>query len=103
MSPAAASANFCYLIGHQGLSKREMHALHVEVTAMQDRLGISYKDAAHRLYMAEIEKLKVLNHAHKVHTDAREWADESLIELEDLINHIDRTTSERGEGPSKLP
>ena len=25
---------------------------------MQERLGISYKDAAHRLYMAELEKVK---------------------------------------------
>ena len=26
--------------------------------ALQDRLGISYKDASHRLYMAEMERLK---------------------------------------------
>jgi len=25
---------------------------------MQERLGISYKDAAHRLYMAELERVK---------------------------------------------
>jgi len=28
------------------------------VISLQNRLGISYKDASHRLYMAEIEKLK---------------------------------------------
>ena len=26
--------------------------------ALQERLGISYKDASHRLYMAELERLK---------------------------------------------
>ena len=31
---------------------------HAEVLALQERLGISYKDAAHRLCMAEIERLK---------------------------------------------
>ena len=29
---------------------------HAEVLALQDWLGISYKDASHRLYMAELEK-----------------------------------------------
>jgi hypothetical protein len=31
---------------------------HAEVIALQERLGISYKDAAHRLFMAEMERLK---------------------------------------------
>ena len=31
---------------------------HADVLSLQNRLGISYKDASHRLYMAEIEKLK---------------------------------------------
>ena len=32
--------------------------LHREIKALQSRLGISYKDAAHRLYVGEIDKLK---------------------------------------------
>jgi hypothetical protein len=28
------------------------------VVVLQERLGISYKDAAHRLYMAEMERVK---------------------------------------------
>jgi hypothetical protein len=28
------------------------------VLALQERLGLSYKDASHRLYMAEMERLK---------------------------------------------
>jgi hypothetical protein len=39
------------------LTDREILELHAEVKALQDRLGISYKDAAHRLYMAETQKL----------------------------------------------
>jgi hypothetical protein len=33
--------------------------LHAEVKALQNRLGISYKDAAHRLYLIEVEKMKI--------------------------------------------
>jgi hypothetical protein len=32
--------------------------VHADVLALQARWGLSYKDAAHRLYMAEIEKLR---------------------------------------------
>ncbi|KAF4618025.1 hypothetical protein D9613_011581 [Agrocybe pediades] len=40
------------------LSNHERLNLHAEVLALQERLGISYKDACHRLYLAEIEKNK---------------------------------------------
>lgn len=42
----------------QGSSDRERLAAHAEVLALQETLGISYKDAAHRLYMAELERFK---------------------------------------------
>ena len=45
--------NFC-----KGLTRREWKAIQAEIVELRDRLGISYKDAAHRLYMAELEKLK---------------------------------------------
>jgi hypothetical protein len=38
----------------------EALTLHAEVKALQNRLGISYKDAAHRLYSAEVSKMKAL-------------------------------------------
>jgi len=41
----------------QPFTDREILHLHAEVKGMQDRLGLSYKDAAHRLYMMEVEKL----------------------------------------------
>ena len=42
----------------QGHSERERHLAHAEVKALQETWGISYKDAAHRLYMAEVERIK---------------------------------------------
>ena len=42
--------------------------LHEEIKAMQVHYGIGYKDAAHRLFMAEVERLK------KCDTAARSFA-----------------------------
>lgn len=42
----------------KGSSDRERLEAHSEILALQQRLGLSYKDAAHRLYMAELEKVK---------------------------------------------
>ena len=39
--------------------------LHAEVKALQARFGISYKDATHRLYMAELERVKAHDTAYK--------------------------------------
>ncbi|KAF8798381.1 hypothetical protein BYT27DRAFT_7218606 [Phlegmacium glaucopus] len=41
-----------------GSSDCECLLAHSEVLALQERLGISYKDAAHQLYMAELEGVK---------------------------------------------
>ena len=49
----------------QGHSQREIHMLHAEVGALQKSLRISYKDAAHRLFMTEIERVKKANSAAK--------------------------------------
>ena len=49
----------------QQLSKQENLILHTEVLALQEKLGISYKDASHWLYMGELEKLKVADETHK--------------------------------------
>lgn len=38
----------------QGLSRRELLSLHAEVLVLMKQLNISYMDAAHRLYLAEI-------------------------------------------------
>ena len=44
---------------------------HAAVLARQERLGISYKDAAHRLYMAEVEKMTADEKMHKAFTNAQ--------------------------------
>ena len=41
-----------------GPSDHECFLAHSEVLVLQDRLSISYKDAAHQLYMAELERVK---------------------------------------------
>ena len=50
---------------HKGHSERERHLLHAEVKALQKTLGISYKDAAHRLFLAEVERVKKADSAAK--------------------------------------
>jgi hypothetical protein len=40
------------------LTDRELLSCHAEVKALQNKLGTSYKDASHCLYMAEVEKLE---------------------------------------------
>ena len=49
----------------QGHSQREIHMLHAEVEALQKSLRISYKDAAHHLFMTEIERVKKADSAAK--------------------------------------
>lgn len=49
----------------KGHSERERYLLHAEVKALQKTLGISYKDAAHRLFSAEVERVKKADSASK--------------------------------------
>src|SRR5271155_3393006 len=61
----------------QALSDRELLTLHAEVLAMRRVYGITYKDAAHRLYMAEVERLK----AEKLATNS----------FSTMVNRMDKT------------
>lgn len=56
--------------------------VHAEILALQERLGISYKDASHRLYMAELEKLKAVDKHCKALANLKACLQESLRELE---------------------
>jgi len=47
------------------LSEQEWLAPHVDVKAIQQEFGLSYKDGAHHLYLAEITRLKTLERAHR--------------------------------------
>ncbi|KIL54925.1 hypothetical protein M378DRAFT_182373 [Amanita muscaria Koide BX008] len=60
------------------LTQRELLGLHAEVKALQERLGISYKDASHRLYMTEIEKLKADETMHKMSATIKGQMQQSL-------------------------
>lgn len=80
---------FIYII--QGSSDRERLLAHAEVLSLQERLGISYKDASHRLYMAEMEKLMAEEIRYKAFTrlqartkDSLERALKSLKELDNM-------------------
>ena len=64
------------------MSNQENLMLHAEVVALQQKLGISYKDASHQLYMAELEKLKVADEAHKAFKNL----DKRLTELLEYHN-----------------
>lgn len=65
--------------------------LHAEVKALQTMYGISYKDAAHRLYMAEVEKIKIEKRNEFAFTKIRETIDNTIInEIYPPITMIDK-------------
>ena len=75
----------------QGLSQRELHILHAEVKALQATLGISYKDAAHRLFMAEIERVKKADSAAKAFSALREQIHDTINEeILPAVDEIDK-------------
>lgn len=63
----------------QGPSPREQHLLHAEVKALQNTLGISYKDAAHRLFMTEGERVMKADSAAKAFSALR-------LQIRDTVN-----------------
>lgn len=65
--------------------------LHAEVKALQETLGISYKDAAHRLYMAEVNKMKPEKDSEVAFTKVRQIIDNTIInEVYPVITEIDK-------------
>ncbi|KAF8954483.1 hypothetical protein BDZ97DRAFT_1864963, partial [Flammula alnicola] len=64
------------------LSDHDRLTLHAEVLALQEKLGISYKDASHRLYIAELEKLKVADQTYKAFKNLDSRIETSLKTLE---------------------
>jgi hypothetical protein len=79
---------------YQGLTERELLLLHAEVKALQGRYGLSYKDAAHRLYHSEVQKLSMANRAYQEMKEIRNHADEKIVEeIERNIASIDAHSS----------
>ncbi|KAF8797513.1 hypothetical protein BYT27DRAFT_7265656 [Phlegmacium glaucopus] len=74
-----------------GSSDRERLAAHSEVLALQERLGISYKDAAHRLYMAELEGIKAEQKMYKAFTSLQSSTETTLQMAYQSIKVIEST------------
>ena len=68
-----------------------MLAVHAEIKALQQQHGLSYKDAAHRLYHSEIQKLRVNDDACKAMSGLRQRID--LMITEDIRKKIERIDS----------
>jgi hypothetical protein len=57
---------------------------------MQSRWGISYKDAAHRLYLLEVEKFREAKQAEHAITSIRDRIHNTVIhDITPIIYHID--------------
>lgn len=68
----------------------EALSLHAEVLALQRTLGISYKEAAHRLYMSELERLKAERRTEQAMRGLREHVDKTLFhEIYPPLEEID--------------
>jgi hypothetical protein len=73
----------------QPLTHRELLNLHAEIKAMQARLGISYKDASHRLYLAEWERIKVEDNAYKAFLALKEETAAAIKTFEQRLFDIE--------------
>ena len=67
---------------------------HAEILELQNRLGISYKDASHRLYMAEMEKLKVKQKTIKAFAKLRAKTKATLESAYNAMKEIGNVDSE---------
>lgn len=73
---------------------REWLDLHAEVLALQNQYGISYKDAAHRLYMSEVAQFKALDRGRRAISSIRQRIDKLLDnEILPAMKEIQRLTN----------
>jgi hypothetical protein len=72
----------------QDLTDRELLSCHAEAKGLQDQLGTSYKDATHRLYMAEVEKLEQQDITLKTYATLKERVENKLISFERRFSEI---------------
>jgi hypothetical protein len=70
------------------LTDRELLSCHAEVKALQNNLGTSYKDAGHRLYMAEIEKLEQQDVTLRTYATLKERIEYNLKSFERRFSDI---------------
>ena len=65
------------------------------VKALQKQLGISYKDASHRLYMAEVEKLEQQELTLKRLASLKERMEKSLSLFESRVADIEKLIAKK--------
>jgi hypothetical protein len=68
------------------MTTREMMGLHAEIMSLRETLGISYKDASHRLYMAEWDKVKTDERTHKAFSILSARARDALNGFQTQLN-----------------
>jgi hypothetical protein len=56
--------------------------LHAEVLALRNTLGISYKDACHRLYMTQWEKLKTDERTKKAFSTLKSRTQNAIVHFQ---------------------
>jgi len=81
----------------QPLTEREITALHHEINALRQRYGISYKDAAHRLYMTETEKIRTDDRSKKAFAILAERTQGSLLNIQNKLDEINKALAEDAE------
>jgi hypothetical protein len=87
-----------FLTVSQAASERERLAAHAEVLALQQRLGISYKDASHRLYLAEVERMKADEKAVKAFKILEEATRKALETAYQAVQEMELMASLPGSG-----
>ncbi|KAF8799689.1 hypothetical protein BYT27DRAFT_7119810 [Phlegmacium glaucopus] len=67
------------------LTERESLGLHAKIKALQERLGISYKGASHRLYMAKVEKVKAKQDTCKAFSSLKMQTERAVKTFNDMV------------------
>ena len=71
------------------MTEREMMGLHAKVLALRDKLGISYKDACHRLYMTEYEKLIIDARVQKTFSNFKTRACRAVVDFQTRLGQLE--------------
>ena len=71
---------------------------HAEVLALQQRLGLSYKDAAHHLFMVEFEKLKLDEKLYKSFANLKASIEKVMESSFNAVKDIEKSLESGGSG-----
>ncbi|KAF9472057.1 hypothetical protein BDN70DRAFT_900851 [Pholiota conissans] len=71
------------------LSDREWLSLHAQVVALQEQFGISYKDAAHRLYFVYVNKVNLHTQSARVFESIETRMQKTLVEIGEKFDEIE--------------